>query len=54
MVQTLQKYGNCISVSLPLTLYEAIKVTKVLKRGMNVLMAGTAAGLTMGGIIFTY
>jgi 3-oxoacyl-[acyl-carrier-protein] synthase-3 len=54
MVDTLHKYGNCISVSIPLTLYEAVKEKKVLKRGMNVLLVGTAAGLTMGGMILTY
>ncbi|KAL0486166.1 beta-ketoacyl-ACP synthase III [Acrasis kona] len=54
IVETLSMYGNCVSVSLPLTLYEAIKVKKTLKRGNKFFMVGTAAGLTLGAMTITY
>jgi 3-oxoacyl-[acyl-carrier-protein] synthase-3 len=54
LVQTLEEFGNCVSVSLPLTLYEAIKVKKVLKRGDTALLAGTGAGLNIGALLLNY
>ncbi|MCA9837226.1 MAG: hypothetical protein KC422_09925 [Trueperaceae bacterium] len=53
IVETLSFLGNCISASLPLTLYEAIKSGR-LERGDRFLMVGTGAGLSMGGLILTY
>jgi 3-oxoacyl-[acyl-carrier-protein] synthase III len=52
-VFTLEKYGNCVSVSLPLTLHEAI-ITGRLKRGDKTLLFGTGAGLTIAGIVLSY
>ncbi len=37
----------------PLTLYEAVKTNR-LNRGDEILLAGTGAGLTLGGMIITY
>jgi 3-oxoacyl-[acyl-carrier-protein] synthase-3 len=50
---TLDRYGNCVASSLPITLYEAIKERRM-ERGDTVLLAGTGAGLSLGGIILTY
>jgi 3-oxoacyl-[acyl-carrier-protein] synthase-3 len=52
-VQTLSKYGNCVSVSLPLTLDEAIRSGR-LKRGHRCLMFGTGAGLSIAGMVFVF
>ena len=52
-VETLSRYGNCVSVSLPLTLDEAIRSGK-LKREQRCLMFGTGAGLTIAGMAFVY
>lgn len=52
-VRTLEQYGNCVSVSLPLTLHEAI-VTGKLNRGDKTLLFGTGAGLTIAGMVLTY
>lgn len=50
---TLDKFGNCVASSLPMTLYEALEQGR-LKRGDQFLLAGTGAGLSIGGIILTY
>jgi 3-oxoacyl-[acyl-carrier-protein] synthase-3 len=53
IVTTLEQYGNCIAASIPLTLYEAITSGR-LQRGQKVLMVGTGAGLSIGGMILVY
>ena len=53
VVVTLDRFGNCVATSLPLTAYEAVKTNRV-NRGDEVLLAGTGAGLTLGGMILTY
>ncbi|MBL4770663.1 MAG: ketoacyl-ACP synthase III [Planctomycetes bacterium] len=53
MVRTLERFGNCVAASIPMALYEAIHNGQ-LKRGDRCLMIGTSAGLTIGGIVFTY
>lgn len=52
-ITTLAEYGNCVSVSLPITLDKAIR-TKRLKRGHKCLMFGTGAGLTIAGTAIVY
>ncbi|MBU1430327.1 ketoacyl-ACP synthase III [Myxococcota bacterium] len=53
LVVTLPKLGNCVAASIPATLYEAVSTGR-LKRGQRALMVGTGAGLSIGGIVFTY
>ncbi|KAL9642421.1 hypothetical protein ABK040_014264 [Willaertia magna] len=53
VVKTLEKFGNTISASIPMALYEAIKDGRI-KRGDDVFMVGTGAGLTVGCCTFTY
>jgi 3-oxoacyl-[acyl-carrier-protein] synthase-3 len=50
---TLNRYGNCVAASIPLALYEAVKQGRV-KRGDKILLVGTGAGLSLGGLILTY
>lgn len=50
---TLDKFGNCVASSLPMTLYEAVRDGRM-DRGDEVLLAGTGAGLSLGGLILTY
>ena len=45
--------GNCIAASIPLAMAEA-KQAGVLHHGQRVLMIGTGAGLTIGGIAMVY
>ncbi|SMB92048.1 3-oxoacyl-ACP synthase III family protein [Deinococcus hopiensis] len=48
---TLPHLGNVIAASLPLTLHQARAAGRV-REGDTLLLAGTGAGLTAGGIIF--
>ncbi|NTW69681.1 MAG: ketoacyl-ACP synthase III [Chlorobiaceae bacterium] len=53
IMQTLDWLGNCVAASIPATLYQAVKDGS-LNRGDKLLMVGTGAGLSIGGIILTY
>lgn len=46
-------YGNMIAASIPVTLHEAIQQGR-LQRGDKVLLIGTSAGLSIGGIVLAY
>ena len=45
--------GNCVAASIPLALTEAVEAGRV-QRGDRVLLAGTAAGLTLGAVAFIF
>ncbi|BAU27725.1 3-oxoacyl-[acyl-carrier-protein] synthase-3 [Aneurinibacillus soli] len=47
------QYGNVIAASIPLALHEAIQ-QKRMQRGDTVLLIGTSAGLSLGGVAFVY
>ena len=53
IVKTIDWLGNCVAASLPCTLYEAIKQGQM-QRGDEILLVGTGAGLSLGGLILTY
>ena len=53
IVKTLDHLGNCVAASIPCTLYEAVREGR-LQRGDGVLLVGTGAGLSLGGVILTY
>ena len=48
-----RNHGNTIAASIPMGLHEAIRQQRI-QRGDRVLMIGTAAGLSLGGLIFDY
>jgi len=45
--------GNCISVSIPLALTEAVQAGRI-QRGDKVLLIGTGAGLSVGALALTF
>lgn len=53
LVNILPSHGNMIAASIPLALHEAI-IQKRIKRGDQVLLLGTSAGLSLGGMILEY
>lgn len=53
MVNILAHHGNMIAASIPLALHEAI-VHRRIERGDRVLLLGTSAGLSLGGIVLEY
>lgn len=53
IMQTLEWLGNCVAASIPATLYQAVRDGNI-KRGHKVLIAGTGAGLSIGGLVLTF
>ncbi len=53
IMSTLELLGNCVAASIPVTLYQAVRDGKI-QRGTKVLMAGTGAGLSIGGLVLTF
>ena len=53
IVITLGHLGNCISASIPASLYEAVRDGR-LQRGHRALIIGTGAGLTLGALTLIY
>lgn len=50
---TLPQFGNCVAASIPMALYEMVKEGRV-TRGDRLLLVGTGAGLSIGGVILVY
>jgi 3-oxoacyl-[acyl-carrier-protein] synthase-3 len=50
---TLDRLGNSVAASIPVTLYEGIQGGQI-KRGDEILLVGTGAGLSLGGVILRY
>ena len=53
MLRTLDTLGNTVAASIPLTLHEGIVSGKI-RRGDKMVMFGTGAGLSFGGVVLTY
>ncbi len=53
VMKTIDRFGNCVAASIPLTLYETVREGRI-ERGDKVLLLGTGAGLSLGGVVFTY
>jgi 3-oxoacyl-[acyl-carrier-protein] synthase III len=53
VILNLPTRGNCVSASIPLALAEAVHAKRI-KRGDQVLLTGTAAGLTLGVVALTF
>jgi 3-oxoacyl-[acyl-carrier-protein] synthase-3 len=53
IIRTLDWLGNCVAASVPATLYEGVDNGRI-QRGDKVLLVGTGAGLSMGGLVLTY
>lgn len=50
---TIEWMGNCIAASVPATLYDAVQKGQI-QRGDEVLLVGSGAGLSLGGIILRF
>lgn len=53
MVNITPDHGNTIAASIPMALHEAIRQGRII-RGGRVLLLGTAAGLSLGGMTLVY
>ena len=53
MLRTLESLGNCVAASIPLTLHAGVASGRI-RRGQRLLLMGTGAGLSFGGVVLTY
>ncbi|WP_224241402.1 beta-ketoacyl-ACP synthase 3 [Hyalangium gracile] len=53
LVENIQTHGNCISASLPMALHDAVEAGRI-RRGDRILLAGTAAGVSIGALAMVY
>ena len=53
IMSTLETLGNCVSASIPSTLYQAVTDGNI-QRGQKILLVGTGAGLSIGGLVLTF
>ena len=53
VMQTIGELGNCVSASIPATLYQAVRDGRA-RRGDRLLLVGTGAGLSLGGLVLLY
>lgn len=53
IMETLGELGNCVAASIPATLYQAVRDGRI-ERGDKVLLVGTGAGLSLGGLVLVY
>jgi 3-oxoacyl-[acyl-carrier-protein] synthase III len=53
IINIIEDFGNMIAASIPMAFHQAIKSGK-LKRGNRVLLLGTSAGVSVGGMILEY
>ncbi|MGE7111465.1 beta-ketoacyl-ACP synthase III [Lysinibacillus sp. NPDC047702] len=49
----IHNHGNTIASSIPIALHEAIVQNKI-QRGNKIMLIGTSAGLSIGGVVFEY
>jgi 3-oxoacyl-[acyl-carrier-protein] synthase-3 len=53
LLYTTPSFGNTIAASIPIGLHEAIRCHRMC-RGDRILLLGTSAGLSLGGVLFEY
>ena len=53
IMRTIETLGNCVAASIPATLYQAVRDGNI-QRGQKVLLVGTGAGLSIGGLVLTF
>jgi 3-oxoacyl-[acyl-carrier-protein] synthase-3 len=53
VVNVLAKYGNTIAASIPMAMHDAIEDGRI-ERGDLLLLAGSSAGLSLGGLLVVY
>ena len=53
IIRTIETLGNCVAASIPATLYEGVRDGRI-QRGNKVLLVGTGAGLSIGGLVLTF
>jgi 3-oxoacyl-[acyl-carrier-protein] synthase III len=50
VIRNFEARGNCVAASIPLAFIEALEANRI-QKGQKVLLSGTAAGISIGGIL---
>jgi 3-oxoacyl-[acyl-carrier-protein] synthase-3 len=50
VIRNFESRGNCVAASIPLAFIEALESGRI-QKGQKVLLSGTAAGISIGGIL---
>jgi 3-oxoacyl-[acyl-carrier-protein] synthase-3 len=53
VLENIQDHGNCVAASIPMVLHDGVSSGRI-RRGDRVLLAGTAAGITLGALALTF
>ncbi|MBK8421643.1 3-oxoacyl-[acyl-carrier-protein] synthase III C-terminal domain-containing protein [Candidatus Villigracilis saccharophilus] len=53
IIKTIETLGNCVAASIPVTLYQGVRDGHI-QRGDKILLVGTGAGLSIGGMVLTF
>ncbi|SDY29031.1 3-oxoacyl-[acyl-carrier-protein] synthase-3 [Evansella caseinilytica] len=53
LINVIGQYGNAIAASIPLALADAVEAGKI-ARGDTIMLLGTSAGLSLGGMLLVY
>ncbi|MBK9008479.1 MAG: ketoacyl-ACP synthase III [Anaerolineae bacterium] len=53
IIRTIETLGNCVAASIPVTLYQGARDGRI-QRGGKILLVGTGAGLSLGGMVLTF
>jgi 3-oxoacyl-[acyl-carrier-protein] synthase-3 len=54
VINTIEEYGNCISASIPLGLERILNTKNIDLQHKNLLLIGTAAGFSLGGMVLKF
>jgi 3-oxoacyl-[acyl-carrier-protein] synthase-3 len=53
VLENIQDHGNCVAASIPMVLHDGVACGRI-RRGDRILLAGTAAGITLGALALTF
>ncbi|MFN7133470.1 MAG: beta-ketoacyl-ACP synthase 3 [Myxococcales bacterium] len=53
VMENIREHGNCVAASIPLVLHDSVK-NGTIRRGDRILLAGTAAGVSVGTMAVVY
>ena len=53
VLENIADHGNCVAASIPMVLHDGVRSGRI-RRGDRVLLAGTAAGVSLGALALTW
>jgi 3-oxoacyl-[acyl-carrier-protein] synthase III len=53
VLENIQTHGNCVAASIPMLLHDSVRARRI-RRGDPILLAGTAAGISVGALAMVF